>query len=150
MQFEGMRDIYNLYSIPNLNKINIGLFRRPKFCEIRSKYWFFKIIQYLDFDCGLFTFENMYNESYYFFLHSNYFAYLCMYLRFLSYCCLLYVVVIYRVRHPKMIICFPMGLAEWTRIVLGMRFILMNKLLKPEALHKIRGGVGKIVILLFV
>ena len=54
MQFEGMRDIYNLYSIPNLNKINIGLFRRPKFCEIRSKYWVFKIIQYLDFDCDLF------------------------------------------------------------------------------------------------
>ena len=54
MQFEGMRDIYNLYSIPNLNKINIGLFRRPKFCEIRSKYWVFKIIQCLNFDCDLF------------------------------------------------------------------------------------------------
>ena len=75
MQFEGMRDMYNLYSIPNLNKTNIGLFRSPKFCEIGSHNWVFKIIQYLDFDCGQFRFENMYNESYYFFLHSNYFAY---------------------------------------------------------------------------
>ena len=34
MQFEGMRDMYNLYSIPNLNKSNIGLLRGQSFVKL--------------------------------------------------------------------------------------------------------------------